>query len=425
MEVLPLKNERNPYSPPFIKHILLQHHQMEKMISNTEISTSKKLQVMKLRNILFILAAITLGFASCSSESDILSEIDTPVNGLDEETVAVSFNLGNDLQTKANNETQDASIEESIINNCVIAIFDHVTGTMLAKREFILNEGLNFHTGSNGKYYYITSNMETKAIPSDVIVVANCPVGYFDNVVTKDGFDKAVQAQMGEINTLTASNLIKVWESEDEYSTGIDLAVQTNRNIKVNLRQVAARVDMNLQLNLVGGNVSKYDAYFETYQIDVTNINYEAQLLNPSNTGDFKSVEFKWDRFNWDNVIWEDQNSTNKIETHTNIVIDSKGANLIKSFYTYENSDKDSHAVTLQIYGKLVVRNRDTQKIETESPTLRLITINGSENYIERGYLYHISGTINYDVQEKKITFETEYQVVDWEKKEIDIPAFS
>lgn len=420
MEVLPLKNERNPYSPPFIKHILLQHHQMEKMISNTEISTSKKLQVMKLRNILFILAAITLGFASCSSESDILSEIDTPVNGLDEETVAVSFNLGKDLQTKADKIDPNPTSEEATIHNCVIAIFDHVTGTMLAKREFILNNGLT-RSGNT----YTTSNMETKAIPSDVIVVANCPEGYFDNVVTKDGFDKAVQAQMGEINTLTASNLIKVWESEDEYSTGIDLAVQTNRNIKVNLRQVAARVDMNLQLNLVGGNVSKYDAYFETYQIDVTNINYEAQLLNPSNTGDFKSVEFKWDRFNWDNVIWEDQNSTNKIETHTNIVIDSKGANLIKSFYTYENSDKDSHAVTLQIYGKLVVRNRDTQKIETESPTLRLITINGSENYIERGYLYHISGTINYDVKEKKITFETEYQVVDWEKKEIDIPAFS
>lgn len=420
MEVLPLKNERNPYSPPFIKHILLQHHQMEKMISNTEISTSKKLQVMKLRNILFILAAITLGFASCSSESDILSEIDTPVNGLDEETVAVSFNLGKDLQTKADKIDPNPTSEEATIHNCVIAIFDYVTGTMLAKREFTTANGLK----RNGNTYN-TTNIETKAIPSDVIVVANCPVGYFDNVVTKDGFDKAVQAQMGEFNTLTASNLIKVWESEDEYSTGIDLAVQTNRNIKVNLRQVAARVDMNLQLNLVGGNVSKYDAYFETYQIDVTNINYEAQLLNPSNTGDFKSVEFKWDRFNWDNVIWEDQNSTNKIETHTNIVIDSKGANLIKSFYTYENSDKDSHAVTLQIYGKLVVRNRDTQKIETESPTLRLITINGSENYIERGYLYHISGTINYDVQEKKITFETEYQVVDWEKKEIDIPAFS
>lgn len=380
---------------------------------------------MKLRNILLILAAITLGFASCSSESDILDEMNTPVEGLDkEETVAVSFNIGKDFQTKAESTTQDPSLEEAIINNCVIAIFDHATGTMLAKREFTTNNGLNFQTGTDGKYNYTTSNIETKAIPSDVIVVANCPVGYFNNVVTKDGFNKAVQAQMEEINTLTASNLIKVWKSEDENSGGIDLAVQANRNIKVNLRQVAARIDMELELKIVGTNAPNYDAYFETSKIDVTNINYETQLLEPS-TKDLKNGQFTWDAYDWNSVSWDDQNSTNEIQTHTNIVIDKKPSHLISTFYTYENSDKANHAVTLQIYGNLVVRKRDTQQIEKSPLTLRLITINGSENYIERGHLYRILGTINYDVQEKKITFEPEYQVVDWNEKEINIPAFS
>lgn len=335
---------------------------------------------MKLRNILFIFAAITLGFASCSSESDILDEMNTPVEGLDkEETVAVSFNIGKDFQTKAESTTQEPSIKEATINNCVIAIFDHATGTILAKKEFSLNNGL-IRNGNT----YTTTQMTAKAIPSDVIVVANCPVGYFNNVVTKAGFDKAVQAQMGNINTLTASNLIKVWRNND-----IDLGDVSNRNITVNVHQIAARVDLELNLR---NESSVKDINFEITSVSVNNINKATKLFS------------------------NDSYDINKDFENATVLQNSLSADYktISSVYSYPSNGNENQAV-LKVVGK----------VNKENKTF-IIKVEGSDKNgkLESGYLYRIQGTVVYKQANVDVELTLQYEVVPITTNNIQLPNF-
>ena len=181
---------------------------------------------MKLRNILPILAAITLGFASCSSDGDILEEMNTPATGLNE-LASVSFHLTDGLQTKA---TEDASAHEATINTYMIAIFDHATGTLLAKRE----DNYNASTGITG--------IQTKAIESDILVIVNCPVGTFAGITTQKGFKNKV---LGGENNLKANNLIKYAEATCTIDANKEYATDP---IKIEVCQLSACVDLQLSL---------------------------------------------------------------------------------------------------------------------------------------------------------------------------------
>lgn len=362
MEVLPLKDERNPYRPRFDKPVPLQCNQK---VNQT---TSKKLQVMKLRNIFLILAAITLGFASCSSESDILNEIDTPAIDIEDNTTMVSINIASAPQTKGTYTDYDPSVptenpqgKEPAMYNCMIAIFDASNNLLLAKREIT----------ANGEHKCTFNGIETKAILSKVLVVANYENNLFDNCTQLEQFHKEVKGIDAEDANF---KLVKFAEEL------INFKDDTKPIIMV--KQLCARIDLDLSFKNNSGT-----ELFHVKSVEMDKRNIKTRL--------FKSED------NLKEIV------SQTLSKEYDLTSKSKTA---ATFYSYPIQGEQA---TLTITGTIGGTTKTFH-----------VKVAGSDNHgkLESGCLYKITGTIVYENKELSVTLG--YEVADWNPVTVDIPAF-
>lgn len=345
-------------------------------------TTSKKLQVMKLKNILLVLAATTIGFASCSSENDILEEVNTPAIG-GEEMVNVSFTISNNNTTKSagTTDSKPANQYESTINNCIIAIFDNRDGLMLAKREFTPGNGLvEGEQNEDGSRTYSVSSIQTKSVASTIIIIANYATNDFQNAISIEEFETMLTA------SIEKTNLMKSCKIENYKPT-------SGCNIPVALKQCAARIDLNLNFRAPNNTT----ATIENIQVKISDVNTRTHTFP---TG--SNAVMDGEQNNLPACLFEGniQARGTEAETATNFIN-------VASFYTY--STPANTQFTLTLTGDIIEKG---QTIKTISHTISIKGGESGNGQLQSGVLYKINGTVVYEGQRISVTFAS--NVEEW-----------
>lgn len=177
---------------------------------------------MKLRNILFLIGAASLGLFSCSTEIP-----ETPVAG---ETSLTLFLSMADPKTKA--DAPIATAEELNINNCHVAIFDDVTG----ERIFMQNLGDQGSPTSASPATIKLENVrtfgkETKDVR--IFVIANAADNEKFNDLTNYG------AYQSHVEKTIPASLVKVGELRTSLTYGTSSPV----TFSISLIQLTVRID--------------------------------------------------------------------------------------------------------------------------------------------------------------------------------------
>ena len=322
---------------------------------------------MRLKNILFTIAATTWLFSSCSEET----LIDGPViSGGEEATISATLSINSvETKTTTNYETP-VSDNEKLINNYVIAVFD-------AARQDVV--GLKAET----------LGTETKSFT--VNVVAKCDGKSPQTVLTIANLS---EEQLGACKAFTTytqfANLIVEQKSafkSSELMKGAEQVVTLEKgklnNFDIKLDQLVARVDVSIEFPEEDKGAS-----FDIQSFKVEGVNTKSKMILTDKTkvvnNEVTSSSLEWKEGEGDNTI---KNTF--------------------SFYTYEKSTYET-PITITITGLLKKNDSEEGSLKTYTYALNPVKSQPECNTtgIVHGNTYQVKGLMS--LPNKTVTFKVE-----------------
>jgi len=211
---------------------------------------------MKLQNI-FALIVTLIGFAACTSESELL---DTPVENSD--LVPVTISLGS-IQTKA---SVDLDAQEGNIENAVIGIFD--SNGIPTVAPIVLTSSTNGTT----RLPLVKSNAYA------FVNVSDADINALKNISSMNDFKNyAITKQLTQV----AATLPKFGEKTSFTPTA-------NGNIEIPVHQLTARLDVNVSVELTENNQPVTDVAFVPTKLEWSGI--DAASTTNGNNGQFTTI---------------------------------------------------------------------------------------------------------------------------------------
>lgn len=209
---------------------------------------------MKLQNI-FALIVTLIGFAACTSESELL---DTPVENSD--LVPVTISLGS-IQTKA---SVGLDTDEGTIQNAVIGIFDSNGIPTVAPMVLTGKEG-------STRLPLVKSNAYA------FVNVSEADIAALKAISNEDDFKSyTVKKALAQ----DAASLPKY---------GQKLAFTPSNNISIDVRQLTARLDVNVSVELTENNQPVTDVVFVPTKLEWSGIDAASTTTN-GNNGQFTTI---------------------------------------------------------------------------------------------------------------------------------------
>ena len=332
---------------------------------------------MRLKNILFTIAATTWLFSSCSEET----LIDGPViSGGEEATISATLSI-NSVETKAttNYEFPQGDAEKKI-NNYVIAVFD-------AARQDVV--GLKAET----------LDPETKSFT--VNVVAKCDGESPQTVLTIANLSEEQLKACKEFTTYTQfANLIVEQKSafkSSELMKGAEQVVTLEKgkvnNFDIKLDQLVARVDVSIEFPEEDKGAS-----FDIQSFKVEGVNTKSKMILTDKT---KVVN---NEVTSSSLEWQEEKEANTIKNTF-------------SFYTYERST-DETPITITITGLLKKNDSEEGSLKTYTYALNPVKSQPECNTtgIVHGNTYQVKGLMS--LPNKTVTFTVKAK--GWVPVEVD-----
>lgn len=208
---------------------------------------------MKLQNI-FALIVTLIGFAACTSESELL---DTPVENSD--LVPVTISLGS-MQTKA---SVGLDTDEGTIQNAVIGIFDSNGIPTVAPMVLTGNEG-------STRLPLVKSNAYA------FVNVSEADIAALKAISNEDDFKSyTVKKALAQ----DAASLPK---------SGQKLAFTPSKDISIDVRQLTARVEAMVEIKVVqdGKDISNPGLSFSKNSLSWTNMSFKSTVTQTNGNDD-------------------------------------------------------------------------------------------------------------------------------------------
>lgn len=183
---------------------------------------------MKLKNILFTIAATTWLFSSCSEESI----VDGPViTGGEEATISATLSI-NSVETKAStNYEAPVSTDEKLINNYVIAVFDAAKTKVVGLKTEKLGKPAESFTVE------VLAKCDGKSAQT-ILTIANLTDAQLEackGYTTYAEFEKLIAEQT---DAFRSANLMKIAQQTQTLTAGMV------NSFDIKLDQLVARVDI-------------------------------------------------------------------------------------------------------------------------------------------------------------------------------------
>lgn len=322
---------------------------------------------------------------SCTMGEDIINDATNEIPTESEQEIILSVELGqNDIETKStvsNDNDKDATKNEAKINNCVVALLD---GNKVIGMKVI-------------DTYSVSENISILAKAKSgqkLIAVVNADNNAFKSCETLEDFDRIL------LTTDPNGNLVKYGITDLKISSNSSSTTSIpTLNVKIDVKQVAARIDLQeVKVNYVGtGDKPKVTLKNAL----IFNVKKHSYLWSEggSTASDFTSVQ---------------KNNINSILPVTN------GA----TFYVYQNTSAENKTTMTLTFG---VDGANDQSMTFTMKTPKNNNTTPNTNYtetIKQGTLYRLYVTVNVDTQTSKINATLDYEVTDWAQKTVDIPSF-
>lgn len=319
---------------------------------------------MKTRNIITIISIIfTVVMTSCSSEGDVLSEMEGQ-NKPAEIAAAISCSI-NKMETKASMESGDKVLAgegegvKSVIfflmkGNDVLGCKENVNAQIFTKKQ----SGLS------------------------VIAVANASTEVAGKLRTATNRDAIMAVALG---TDDLASLVKIGEAVINESDYKENNSTVTANVAVTVYQVAARID----LSKLTVNVKAADSkVVKLTKVELVNQNVNGRL-------DREAASFS-------------NGSINTVSSNTINMTTGKVEENLCHFYTFANTDtKNMTAMQL------------TFEVDGKEVPVRTFNIKHSDNnnVVKSGYLYRLNITVN--VYGENVEPEVTFTVADWKTSQV------
>lgn len=327
---------------------------------------------MKLKNILFTIAATTWLFSSCSEESI----VDGPViTGGEEATISATLSI-NSVETKAStNYEAPVSTDEKLINNYVIAVFDAAKTKVVGLKTEKLGKPAESFTVE------VLAKCDGKSAQT-ILTIANLTDAQLEackGYTTYAEFEKLIAEQT---DAFRSANLMKIAQQTQTLTAGMV------NSFDIKLDQLVARVDIAVTFTEEDKNNG---ASFELKAFKVENVNTKSKVLLTNR------VEVENNEISTSSLQWNDDKNTKSAF----------------SFYTYEKLTVNS-PIKITIMG--VVRENKSDKGTTKTYIYSLNPIESTTEPICKttgivhGNTYQLNGLMN--LTTKTVTFDV--AVNDW-----------
>ena len=211
---------------------------------------------MKLQNI-FALIVTLIGFAACTSESELL---DTPVENSD--LVPVTISLGS-IQTKT---SVDLDAQEGNIEIAVIGIFDSNGVPTVAP--IVLTSSTNGTT----RLPLVKSNAYA------FVNVSDADINALKNISSMNDFK----------NYAITKQLTQVAAALQKFGEKTSFTPTANGNIEIPVHQLTARLDVNVSVELTENNQPVTDVAFVQTKLEWSGI--DAASTTNGNNGQFTTI---------------------------------------------------------------------------------------------------------------------------------------
>ncbi len=329
---------------------------------------------MRLKNILFTIAATTWLFSSCSEET----LVDGPViSGGEEATISATLSI-NSVETKAaaNYEFPQDDAEKKI-NNYVIAVFDPEKANVV---------GLSYGEPDAKESFEVEVVAKCYGEKQPILTLVNLPSVQWEACKAYTTYQQFKDLAVEQAGSFKSSELIKIAEQSERLNKG-----QMNTfDIKVD--QLVARVDVSWTFPVEDG------ASFEISSFTITGINAESDVVLPAggivstNSKNGKSMISSWEKTTEGNIS-------------------------SFSFYTYEKATEGS-PVVIEITGLL--KESATDEGTPRSFKYELNPVKNAAcktTGLVHGNLYELEGT--FDLKERNIKWA--YNLAEWKSRTTEV----
>lgn len=329
---------------------------------------------MKLKNILFTIAATTWLFSSCSEET----LVDGPViSGGEEATISATLSI-NSVETKAaaNYEFPQDDAEKKI-NNYVIVVFDPEKANVV---------GLSYGEPDAKESFEVEVVAKCYGEKQPILTLVNLPSVQWEACKAYTTYQQFKDLAVEQIGSFKSSELIKIAEQSERLNKG-----QMNTfDIKVD--QLVARIDVSWTFPVEDG------ASFEISSFTITGINAESDVVLPAggivstNSKNGKSMTSLWEKTTEGNIS-------------------------SFSFYTYEKTTEGS-PVVIEITGLLkesVADEGTTRSFKYELNPVKNAACKTTG--LVHGNLYELEGT--FDLKERNIKWA--YNLAEWKSRTTEV----
>lgn len=330
---------------------------------------------MRLKNILFTIAATTWLFSSCSEET----LVDGPViSGGEEATISATLSI-NSVETKAaaNYEFPQDDAEKKI-NNYVIAVFDPEKAKVV---------GLSYGEPDAKESFEVEVVAKCYGEKQPILTLVNLPSVQWEACKAYTTYQQFKDLAVEQAGSFKSSELIKIAEQSETLNKG-----QINKfDIKVD--QLVARIDVSWKFS------AGEEASFDVSSFKITGINPESDVVLPAggtvctNSKKNKSMTSSWDKT-------------------------EEGCISSFSFYTYEKATEGS-PIVIEITGVLKESAMDEGMARTFKYELNPVRKAGvcETTGLVHGNLYKLAGT--FDLKERNMKWA--YSIVDWVPRTTDV----
>lgn len=330
---------------------------------------------MRLKNILFTIAATTWLFSSCSEET----LVDGPViSGGEEATISATLSI-NSVETKAaaNYEFPQDDAEKKI-NNYVIVVFDPEKANVV---------GLSYGEPDAKESFEVEVVAKCYGEKQPILTLVNLPSVQWEACKAYTTYQQFKDLAVEQAGSFKSSELIKIAEQSETLNKG-----QINKfDIKVD--QLVARIDVSWKFS------AGEEASFDVSSFKITGINPESDVVLPAggtvctNSKKNKSMTSSWDKT-------------------------EEGCISSFSFYTYEKATEGS-PIVIEITGVLKESAMDEGMARTFKYELNPVRKAGvcETTGLVHGNLYKLAGT--FDLKERNMKWA--YSIVDWVPRTTDV----
>ena len=288
-------------------------------------------------------------------------------------SVTIATNLGN---TKAEGDNVIATTEELQINNYTISVFAKEDGSEITDKT---DTRLDYKTGNvdEGQSSCTINGVKAQVGKVHIVAVANAEAN-----TSYESYNHYVGLKAATV-TAEPGQLIKV-------GTAVPDITKNNETVKVELTQLAAKVDFQVKVEPEDGAGWVY----EIKDIQVYNVNMKSDLV----------IE----RYNMQRVLKD---------------LSFPGNQKKISFYTYERKPDDTDPIKIKVNGILKDGNDESVQIE-KSYSLTLNPKKTDDGSVKgdgvlHGSRYDVTGTIR-----PKSAFVMEWKILEKEEIPVIVPDF-